>query len=362
MPDVLTNRDLNRTLLERQLLLRRTKMPAAAAIEHLVGMQAQIPEAPYVGLWARLEGFEPAQLSTLIEQHKAVRIHVMRSTIHLLTADDCVAMKPLFQAMNSTVFRSTPFSKNLAGVDLEAVLAAGRDVLRAGPKSRAQLAAALRERWPGRDPNSLAYTVSYLTPLVQVPPRGVWGKTGAPAWAPVEDWLGRPLTARPSLERLTLRYLAAFGPASVADMAAWSRLTGLREVFEKLRRRLRVFRDEQGRELFDVPDAPLAGANVEAPVRFLADYDNVLLGHADRTRIFGRELNPGLMIGARIVLVDGFVAATWDANRAPKKSSLVVKAVTKIDRQKRAAVTEEGERLIEFIAPGTAHDVRFAAD
>lgn len=362
MSDRLTNRELNRALLERQVLLRRVRMAVPATIEHLVGMQAQIPEAPYVGLWSRLEGFIPTELGELVEQHKAVRIHVMRSTIHLLTADDCVAMKPLFQAMNSTVFRSTPFGKNLAGIDLDDVLAAGRAALDQGPKSRAQLAAALLERWPDCDPNSLAYAVSYLTPLVQVPPRGLWGRTGAPAWAPAEAWLGRPLAAKPSLERLALRYLAAFGPASVADMAAWSRLTGLREVFERLRRQLRVLRDERGRELFDLPDAPLPDAAVEAPVRFLPDYDNVLLGHADRTRIFGTELNPGLMIGARTVLVDGFVAATWDLTRGARVARLAVRVVTTIDRSRRSAVIEEGERLLEFIAPDSTREVSFAPD
>lgn len=362
MTDVLTSRALNRALLERQLLMRRARMSASAAIEHLVGMQAQIPEAPYIGLWSRLEGFAPSQLSELIAQHKAVRIHVMRSTIHLLTARDCVEMKAAFHTMSATVFRSTPFGKNLAGLDLEALLAAGREVLKQGPKSRAQLALALSERWPDRDPNSLAYAVSYLVPLVQVPPRGLWGATGAPAWAPADTWLGRPLAAKLSLERLTLRYLAAFGPASVADMAAWSRLTGLREVFEKLRPRLRVFRDERGRELFDVNDAPLPDAAVEVPVRFLPDYDNVLLGHADRARIFGRDLKAGLMIGARTVLVDGFVAATWDARRGPEKSSLVVKAVTKLGRAQRSAVLAEGERLLEFIAPNTPREMSFARD
>ena len=356
MSELLTPRALNRALLERQLLLRRVRRPVPETIELLVGMQAQVPEAPYIGLWTRLDRFAPDDLSQLILHRKAVRIHVMRSTIHLLTARDCVELKPAFQAMSTQVFRTTPFGKRLSGIEVEAVLAAGRKALSEKPLSRAQLAAALRARWPNRDAISLAYAVSYLTPLVQVPPRGVWGKTGAPAWSPAEAWIGKPLTKRPDLGRLVRRYLAVFGPASVADMAAWSRLTGLREVFEKLRRWLVTFQDERGRELFDLPDAPRPDASIESPVRFLPDYDNVLLGHSDRTRIFGPDLNPGLMIGARIVLVDGFVAATWD--RAG--STVTVKPVAGISRAQRAQITEEGGRLLEFIAPGTKHEVRFA--
>ena len=356
MSGVLTTRALNRALLERQLLLRRVRMPVPQTIELLVGMQAQIPEAPYIGLWTRLDGFAPDELSQLILHHKAVRIHVMRSTIHLLTARDCVALKPAFQTMSTQVFRTTPFGKNLSGIELETVLAAGREALNKKPLSRTQLAAALRARWPTRDAISLAYAVSYLTPLVQVPPRGVWGKTSAPAWSPADTWIGKPLAKRIALDRLVLRYLAAFGPASVADMAAWSRLTGLREVFEKLRRRLVTFQDERGRELFDLADAPRPDASIESPVRFLPDYDNVLLGHSDRTRIFGPDLNPGLMIGARIVLVDGFVAATWDRSG----STITVKPVAGISKSQRTEVIEEGRRLLDFITPQTRHEVKFA--
>ncbi|HEU4536341.1 MAG TPA: winged helix DNA-binding domain-containing protein, partial [Polyangiaceae bacterium] len=278
-------RALNRALLERQMLLRRERRSASAAIEHLIGMQAQIPAAPYVGLWTRLEGFRPEQLSELIAGRRAVRIALQRSTIHLVTADDCVALRPVLQAVQArNLYTASPYGRQLEGVAIDELVAAGRALVEEKPRTHAELGRLLQQRWPRHEAIALAYGVRNLAPLVQVPPRGLWGKAGQALCTTAESWLGRPLASHAEPDGLMLRYLAAFGPASARDAQAWSGLTKLGDAFERLRPRLRTFADEQGRELFDLPDAPLPDPDTPAPPRFLPDYDNVALGHADRTR------------------------------------------------------------------------------
>jgi hypothetical protein len=324
-------------------------------------MQAQLPDSPYVGLWSRLQSFDPHELGRLVSTRRAVRASLMRVTIHLVTARDFLALRPLTQPIIERAFGRTDFGKSLAGLDVDEVVAAGRALLLEQPLTRADLGRLLAEQWPDRDPISLATAVTWLTPLVQVPPRGVWRQSGRPTWALADSWLGRSLDAKPSVDKMVLRYLRAFGPASVADATAWSRLTGLREVFERLRGKLETFRDENGRELFDVPDAVLPDADTPAPPRFLHDYDNVLLGHADRSRVFSPE-HRGTVIGAPTVLVDGFVRATWKAERKRGTATLTIRPLTRLGKAEREAVIEEASRLAEFLEPDGEHDVRFVTD
>jgi hypothetical protein len=349
---MLTQRALNRALLARQLLLERRELPAIAALEHLVGLQAQAPLAPYVGLWSRLAGFEPAELSDAILERRAVRMSMMRATIHLVSADDALTLRPLIQPVLERGFRGSPFGRAVAGRDMADVMAAGRELVDAAPRTSPEIGRILGERFPDVPTDSLAYVVAYLVPLVHVPPRGLWGRTGPVARTSLEAWLGRPLASSPSVDELILRYLAAFGPATVQDMRAWSGLTGLAGTVDRLRPQLQTFRDERGRELFDLPDAPRPDPETPAPPRFLPEYDNVLIGHADRSRIIpaGRAipLLPGNGAAMGTILVDGMFAGTWRVAREPAGATLAIQPFEPITRSTRIGVEEEGHRLLSF--------------
>jgi hypothetical protein len=356
--DLLTTRALNRALLERQLLLRRVPAGAEDAIERLVGMQAQVPTDPYVGLWSRLEGFRPAELEELVRERKAVRGPLMRTTLHLTTARDFLALRPVMQPVLERGFMTgSPFGRRLAGMEVDEVLEYGRRLIEDRPRTTAELGKLLHERWPDRDAASLSYAVRYLVPVIQVPPRGLWETSSQAAWTTVESWLGRPLSPDPSPETVVLRYLAAFGPASVMDVQAWSWLTRLGPVVDGLRPQLRTFRNEAGKELFDLPDAPRPDAETPAPVRFLPQFDNLVLSHADRSRVVRDDHRRRLLSDANqtfgSVLVDGFVAATWRLSRAKgSASTLQVTPLEPLPRADASAVAAEGVRLLTLLAPG----------
>jgi Winged helix DNA-binding domain len=351
-PETLTVRAANRALLARQLLLEREPRPALAAIEHLVGMQAQVPVDPYVGLWTRLEDFDPAELSDLIEQRQAVRATLMRATIHLVSARDALFLRPLLQPVPTRTFNGQ-FGRRVGGIDRDAVLAAGRELLEERPRTRAELRAELGKRWPEHDAEALALAITFIVPLVQVPPRGLWGRSGQATWTTIESWLGRPLDPAPSLDELVLRYLAAFGPATVMDIQAWCGLTRLREVTDRLAPRLRTFRSEDGRELLDLPEAPRPDPDTPAPVRFLPEYDNVALAHADRVHIVDGDGGGYTPVAGRggwrgSVLVDGWARALW---RLTLEHGLRIETFATVPKRARGAIEAEGRRLVAFLAP-----------
>jgi winged helix DNA-binding protein len=356
--DVLIDRALARATLARQLLLRRARLPPLEAVEHLVGLQAQEPLDPYIGLWTRLEGFDPEALARLLEERRVVRTVLMRSTIHLVTAVDCLWIRPLVEpVLAAEIRRHSVHAPALRDVDLAPVLRLARKLLAERPLAPAALGEALAQRFPGRAPASLAAACRNHLALVQVPPRGLWGRTGRVRLTTAEAWLGRPLARDASLDDLFVRYLGAFGPASVADATTWSRLTGLRGVFERMRARLRVFRDGRGRELFDLPDAPRPDAETPAPTRFLPEFDNVVLSHADRNRFVSddeRARFPRVPGRVRPLLHDGRLRAAWRLDAA----ALVVTPLGPLPRSARAEIADEGERLLDFLGV-EGRDIRF---
>lgn len=353
---VLDTRALNRATLDRQLLLRRADLPAKAAVEHLLGLQAQNVKPPYYALAARLDGFTPEALSALMADREVVRIVTMRSTIHTHTADDTLTLRPLVQAARDREL--TLFRKGLQGVDLDRLAVLARDLVEAEPRTMKQLREELLAEWPDADPQALAIAARCRLPLVQVTPRGLWGKSGQVALTTAEHWLGRSAEPAPAPDATVLRYLAAFGPASVKDMQTWAGLTRLREAFERLRPRLVTFRDENGVELFDLPDAPRPAADTPAPPRFLPEFDNLLLSHADRTRVIPPEYWGRSWVGNlaySTLLVDGFLAGVWKL----EEDALVVEPFGTLTRAQREEVTEEGARMLAVMHPGSSYDIRF---
>lgn len=367
---VVTRRELNRSLLARQHLLERVATDPADEVRALLGLQAQLPLDPYLALWSRLTGFTHDDLSSLLIDRHVARVTVMRGTIHLVTADDAVGLWPV---MRSVIERSmySNRAKSLRGRDLTPFLTEGERMLASQPATRAQLRDRIAEQWPEEDAEALSYAVVYFTPTVQVTPRGVWGQSMQATMGALTEWLGQPVDREAEAEALdetVIRYLAAFGPATPADFQAWSGLTRTRAVFERLRPQLETVRDESGRELFDVPDAPWPDANTPAPARLLPVYDNILLGHADRTRILAGNVAHTRLMPERMTffagpdadygsfLVDGFRAGIYkivpDAARVP---TLTIQCFVRLSKAHLDAVVAEAERAAAFLMPG--HDV-----
>jgi hypothetical protein len=357
----LSLRALNRATLDRQLLLRRHPLPAQQAVRHLAGLQSQAPLAAYVGLWTRLAGFAADELSSLLSERRVVRAPVMRATVHLMDSGDFIAFRSLFDGVLAGVLRSN-YTRTLPGVDLDVLASQAGELLAKRPLTRAQLARELAPSWPDADPMSLAYAVTFLLPVLQVPPRGIWGKTGQATWTTAGSWLAAPVapSGPQAAADLVLRYLGAFGPATVADIQTWSGLTRLREVAERLK--LRAYRGPDGAELLDVPDVDLPAEDVPAPPRFLPEYDNLLLSHADRSRVIPHDhpvpLWPGNGATQGTLLIDG----AWDATWKITAEALTITPFRRLTAAERSAITEEAGRLLTFTAGRQADlpDLRFA--
>jgi hypothetical protein len=360
--EVLGLRALNRATLERQFLLRKAKLTALEAIERLGGLQAQAPFPPYFGLRARLAGFRPEQLSRLIEEREVVRIVLMRGTVHLVTAADALAWRPLVQViMDRDLLANTLHAAGLGGLDFGEVAAEARALLATRTHTGKELGVALAERWTDREPASLTHAARGLLPLVQVPPRGIWGKAGQPAYATAEDWLGRPLDTEPSPERLVERYLAAFGPASVRDAQTWAGVTKLGEVFGRMP--LRTFRSESGVELFDLPDAPRPDPDTPAPARLLGPFDQLILSYADRSRVITDEhrkrviTQNGLVKGT--LLVDGQITGWWEIQRKRDVATVRLTPFGALGKRDITALEREGADLLAFAEPDATHDLQW---
>ena len=348
-PPVLSNLQLNRALMARQFLVERVDLRVIEVLEHLVGMQAQVPASPYVGLWNRVRNFDPGQLSDLLVSRSAVRAVLMRSTLHLVSSRDLGAIWPLTRKVGERQFKSSQFARDLVGLEVGAIVNIADQVLKQSPRTQAALGKALASHWPDRTPLSLAYAVRSGLPLVQIPPRGLWGKSGQATWARAQDWLGRSIAQRASLRSMFWRYLAAFGPATIADFQCWSGLTGIRDRIEHWRSELRAFRDERGRELFDLAEGILPDPERTVPVRFLPEFDNALLAHADRSRVIPEQFCTRVIIGQPTVLIDGFVRGTWKLSRDRSASVLSISLFDSLPRGRSADLKRAANELAEFM-------------
>lgn len=354
---VLTDRTLNRTLLHRQLLTRRSTETALSVIEHLIAVQGQEPNWPFVGLWTRMAEFEQAELTALLESHAVVRSTSIRVTQHLTTAADLGWLRPTVQPKVIRHLKAAYYADQLVGIDHDELARAGREILAEGWLPRKELVGRLSQRFPGHHPGRLGDATEILHAIVPAAATADWGSWRARLKRRValaEHVTGMP-PQQPDRQRLIRRYLKAFGPASVADVQAWSGLTRLREVIESMGAELRVYRGQDGRKLFDLPDAPITDGAEPVPVRFLPAYDNALLAHKDRTRIMSEtdraKVTPGGALVQPTILVDGFVAGLWSF----ADDRLTVSPFRRLSDRDAAALSAEAADLYDFIAPDAAN-------
>ena len=359
----LTRADLNRATLARQMLLERSDRPVVAAVEALVSMQAQLARPPFMGLWSRLSGFRREDLVGAVRDRQLVRATMMRCTLFLMSARDYLAFRTAMQPVLTNAMRGV-LKDRVANIDLVGLVAPAREYFGAEPRTFDEYRNHLLAADPGVEERVMGYAVRTHLPLIQVPDGGPWGYPSAADFTPVESWLGEAPETGDRTEDLVLRYLAAYGPASAADFQNWSGLQGAKAVLESLRPRLTAFLDEAGRELFDLPDAPRPDADAPAPVRFLPEFDNVVMAHADRSRIIADEDRPRIFkANLRVLptlLVDGMVAGTWTVERKKKVATLVIEPFRELAGAVRDEVASEGRRLVEFVEPDAPQiDFRF---
>jgi hypothetical protein len=354
----LTVRELNRTTLARQMLLEREAMSVPDALERLAGMQAQQAIGPYVGLWTRLRDFERDDLARLIEAREVVKATLMRGTLHIVTTADYLRFRGPLQVMLSDAQESIAGRRGADTLDIPAVIEAGRKFFAEGPHTFAELTDYLVAAFPEVDHGALRYTVRTYVPLVQVPNDYRWSYPGNAQFTLAESWLKQPIpdNGDGGLPLMIRRYLAGFGPASVTDMQTWSGLKGLGPVVEAMRGELVVYKNESRVELFDLPGMPAPHADTPAPARFLPEFDNLLLSHAKRTRIFADEHRKAIWAWGNLrvrptILSDGFVAGTWAFTHKRGEALITVEPFAPLPQADRAALEEEGERLVQFIEP-----------
>jgi hypothetical protein len=360
----LSLRELNRTTLARQFLLERVDLPVVDVVTRLVALQAQLARPPYVGLWTRLTGFTRTDLSAPIEHKRIIKATFLRGTLHLLTARDYLKFRATLQPVLTSALDGIVKQRG-AQVDVPRLVEAVRAFMLERPCSFAQITTLLKGLVHDGDPGAMRYAVRTHLPMVQVPIQKGWSFPGNPEFTLADAWLGTTVPTSERLPDLVKRYLAAFGPATIKDMETWSYLKDLQPVFEAMRSELVVYRTEQGRrmELFDLADSPIADRELPAAVRFLPEFDNLLLAHQDRTRVVPKAYRskvylPGLRVAAT-VLVDGFVAATWITERVKQTASIIVSPLEPLGKAVRAHLTDEGEQLVRFVeADAQSFEVR----
>jgi hypothetical protein len=351
MPQMLTDRQLNRATLARQMLLERSDIGIVEAVEWLLGLQGQQSQDPYIGLWSRLDGFSHAALTALIVDRTLARATTMRGTLHLHSADDLIGIRAQMQPFLRSVWLSG-FKKRTAGADEAAVLELARKFLDEKPMTAGELGKLLAPHFPGAEPLSLTTLLQSTDTLIQIPPTRIWGSGHPPILARLQTWLPAPYERPIARETLVRRYLAAYGPASVADMQTWSRLTKLGEVFDALRPELVTFTAPDGRELFDLPDAPRPDGDTPAPVRFLPLFENAYLGYDNRRRMLTESDEKRINLFADFkpaVLIDGVIAAGWTIETRKRHATLGIEPYRVLTKAEIAGLEQEGNAFIRFM-------------
>ena len=362
--DKISLRQLNRATLARQMLLERETASVSEAVKRLFGMQAQEPRPPFVGLWTRLTSFNIDALRAALRDRNIVRATMMRGTLHLVTTRDYLEFRSVLQPMLTQGMRV--LGERAEGLELEQLIPVARDLLHDCPRTFDELRMLLRDVFPHVNDRAMGYAVRLHIPLVMVPTADRWAYPAVAAFTPAETWIGQPLSRDISTEMLIHRYLSAFGPATASDAQTWSGLTGLTSTLRSMRSQLREFRDDRGRELFDVVDGARPDADVPAPVRFLPEFDNLLLAHADRTRVIADE-HRGMVVTKNLrvhatFLVDGFVAGIWRIERKKASATMRMTPFTPLTDQVKNALSSEGERLLRFVeADASQFDIHFEA-
>jgi hypothetical protein len=371
MSQSITQAELGRATLARQFLLERTDAPALQVIERLVGMQSQVPNPAFTGLWSRIQDFDFDELSSLMMERQTVRLTLMRATVHLVSADDARGLRPLIQDLYDRQFLAARVRElGGSGVDLDDLDAYTRELLEEEPRSAKDLEALLGERWPGAPPKMMLTVARLRLPLLQVPPRGVWGKSLQTTYALLDHFTGAPLESM-GREDVVRRYLAAAGPATVEDFERWSGLVGFGPVFGKLAGddELLRLRGPGDAELYDLPDAPRPDPETPAPVRILPEWDSMLMMHADRGRVVDPDRRAALLsvngIYASSVLSGGRIVAAVKTTKATKGrtgGTIDVWPFEKLTKAAQTAIAAEGDGLLTAMGKGYAGgDVVFHA-
>lgn len=355
----ITREELNRATLARQHLLGRTAASPLEVVERLVGLQSQLPGPPYTGLWSRIEGFAFVDLAEAIAGKQLVRMGLMRGTIHVVSARDAAGlwtfMAP-FYAGNFASVRGPALEAS--GVELAAAVEQAETLLREAPRTPKDLGEAMAGRWPDANASWLGSIPRYLSGAVQIPPRGLWGESATATYALLSDWVGREDSGFEARE-VVRRYLAGFGPASVADAQQWCGRKGLKAAFDELGDELVMFVGPDGEtKLYDLADAERPAADTPAPVRLLPEWDNVLLSYADRTRVIDEDRRKAIMsvngINDAAVLVDGRVEATWKASPGKAGGTIAVAPFGKLTKALRGAIESEAHALLTAMGAGYA--------
>ncbi len=349
---------LSRATLARQMLLRREPLPVAEAVRRLFALQAQEPKPPFLALWSRLTDFAADELRAALRDATVLRVTLVRGTLHLVTAADYAAIRAPLQPVLAGSF--TALGDRAAGIDLARVLPAARTAFATGPMTFEELRRRLAPDFPGLDERVLGYAVRMNLPLVMAPSQDRWGYPRVSRFG-----LTRPFGAAADPDELVVRYLACFGPATAADAQTFTGLPRLKPVFDRLADRLVTFLDDRKRTLYDLPDAPRPAADAPAPPRFLADFDNLVLGYQDRTRFFADAFKShvttrNLRVRATFLL-DGQIRGTWAISRTAKAATVTMTPFEPLSADAVATLEPEALALLRFAEPDSpAHRVAVA--